>query len=274
MKKKSDKHLITISLFLILFLPLVSSASPFITTEENSLLIEHPYQETIKAGQDYHFHFHVFNVSDNYKSVNMSLVTCSFHLYNSSGNHIFKNNYGVGSDDVLDYEQIILGGNFTKNKYYGFVFQCNSSGETGVYEATFYVTENGDSINTGIGLIYFLVTIFAFGIFFLLGWIFLNIEGENPKDDTGYLGINYKKYIKTAMFPLVYVSFLWAYNFIIGLSNNYLGLTLYSNTLEFIFMILTKLVYPIIVITFIIEIVLLVKDSNIEKEYKSLWSPY
>jgi len=102
----------------------------------------------------------------------------------------------------------------------------------------------------------------------------LNINGENPKDETGYIGINYRKYVKTALFPLVYVTFLWFFNFIIGLSNNYLGLTLYSNTLGFIFMVLTKLVYPVIVLCFIIAIVLMIKDSNIEKEYKSLWSRY
>lgn len=279
MKKRSDKNKIITPLIIILsfllFFPLVSSAQPsvLIPTTSLSLQIEHPYIEVLKAGELYKFHFHVYNASTG-KPVNMSLVTCSFHLYNSSGSHIFKNNNGVGSDDVFDYEQIIQGGNFTKNHEYSFVVSCNSSAEGGFYENSFFVTQNGDSVNTGTGLIYFLITLFAFGIFFLLGWIFLNIEGENPKDETGILGINYLKYVKTAMFPLVYVSFIWAFNFIIGLSNNYLGLTLYSNTLEFIFMVLTKLVYPVIVVTLIIELVLIVKDANIEKEYKSLWSRY
>jgi hypothetical protein len=133
---------------------------------------------------------------------------------------------------------------------------------------------NGETLTTSKGLLYFLVTLFAFGIFFLISWIFLNINGENPKDETGYLGINYRKYLKTSLFPLVYVTFLWFFNFIIGLSSNYLGLTLYSNTLEFIFIILTKLTYPIIAVTFIVLIVLMVKDSNIKKEYQSLWTRF
>lgn len=274
MIKRSENLKTTFLLLLMFFflIPFVSSAPPFITTGENALLIEHPYLETIQANQDYYFHFHVLNVSNNYKAVNMSLTTCSFHLYNSTGNHLFKNNYKVGSDDVLDYEQIIKGGNFTKNKYYSFVFQCNSSSETGIYENSFYVTQNGDKIETGTGLIYFLVTLFSFGIFLLISWIFLNINGSNPKDETGYLGINYRKYIKTALFPLVYVSFLWFFNFIIGLSSNYLGLTLYNNTLEFLFLILAKLVYPVIVVTLIVELVLMVKDNNIKREYETLWS--
>lgn len=149
-----------------------------------------------------------------------------------------------------------------------------SDGCDNTFSFYFDVTKNGDKIETGTSLIYFLVTLFAFGIFFIITWLFLNINGENPKDETGYLGINYRKYIKTALFPLVYVSFLWFFNFIIGLSNNYLGLTLYANTLNFLFLILAKLVYPIIAVTFIIEIVLMVKDNNIKKEYETLWSRF
>lgn len=134
--------------------------------------------------------------------------------------------------------------------------------------------QNGE-LTTGTGLIYFLVTLFAFSIFCLLMFLFVNITGENPRDETGgYLGINYKKYLKTALFPLVYVSFLWFFNFIIGLSNTYLGLTLYVNTLGFIFEIMIKLVYPVVVVTIIWELVLIVRDNNIKREYKSLWSRF
>lgn len=149
-----------------------------------------------------------------------------------------------------------------------------SNGCEGSYATYFMITPSGEILSTGTSLIYFLVTLFAFFIFIGVGWLFLNINGENPKDETGYLGINYRKYIKTALFPLVYVSFIWFFNFIIGLSNNYLGLTLYSETLGFIFLILMRLTLPVIIVTVIIEIVLMIKDSNITKEYQSLWSRY
>lgn len=278
MEKSGDKPIFKFFLLtIIFFIPFISSAPPFTTTTGNTLSIEHPYQETIKAGEDYYFHFHVYNISDNYKSPNMSLTTCSFHLYgrinNTNGRHIFKNNFKVGSDDVLDWEQIIKGGNFTKNNCYGFVFECNSSNERGGYENTFCVTENGDAINTGTGIIYFLVTLFAFSIFLGLTILFISIKGGNDKNEsTGeVISINSKKYIKIALFPLVYVSFIWFFNFIIGLTNNYLGLTLYSNTLGFIFEIMMKLVWPIIIITFIVELIVIIKDSNIRKEI-SIWT--
>lgn len=134
---------------------------------------------------------------------------------------------------------------------------------------------NGEVLNSAQAIIYFLVTLFAFFIFIGIFWLMASVDGENPKNDLGeILGINYKKYIKWAMLPLVYVTFIWFFNFIMGLSNNYLGLTLYSNTLGNIFLIMIKLVYPVIIITLLIEIYLIIKDKNIAKEYKSLWSQY
>lgn len=175
------------------------------------------------------------------------------------------------SSNLIINEEMTLGvgyGNYTFN--YPIFGEYNYFSNCGA--GTF--NPNGQTLTTGTSLIYFLVTLFAFFIFLGVGWIFLNINGENPKDETGYLGINYRKYIKTALFPLVYVSFIWFFNFIIGLSNNYLGLTLYSETLGFIFLILMRLTLPVVIITAIVELVLMVKDSNIRKEYKSLWSQF
>ena len=134
---------------------------------------------------------------------------------------------------------------------------------------------NGQNLTSAQAILYFLVTLFSFFIFLGLLWLMTSIKGENDTNSLGeILSINYKKYIKWGMLPLIYVSFIWFFNFIIGLSNNYLGLTLYSNTLEIIFRIMTKLIYPIIIFTILFEGYLLVKDNNIIKEYKSLWSRF
>lgn len=134
---------------------------------------------------------------------------------------------------------------------------------------------NGENLTSAQSILYFLVTLFAFFVFVLVTYIFISIEGENPRNEKGYFsGINYKKYIKISMFPLVYISFLWFFNFIIGLSTNYLQLTLYAETLGFIFMVLTKGIYVILVLTIIVLGVRLIQDSNIKEEYKSLWNQY
>jgi hypothetical protein len=255
-------------------MPLVSSAPPQVNYNiQIGYEIVFPKVDYLKANQDFTFHFHVNNISDGLLLTNSS-INCRFHMYNSSGNHIIEQNNIVNMDsNRIDFSYKVSGGNFTRGQY-SYLFSCNSSAFGGIASVPFMVTTTGEELKSPESILYFLVTLFAFSIFFFITWLFLNINGENPKDETGYLGITYLKYIKTALFPLVYVSFLWFFNFIIGLSNNYLGLTLYANTLGFIFMILTKLVYPIIIITLIVEIVLMVKDANIRKEYQSLWSQF
>lgn len=280
MKKGSGiPRILIILISIMIFLPLVMSAPPVSTIQQFSegYVIKYPIDETLKQYQDYEFNFHVFNISNGLPIT--AKITCYFHLYNSTGKHqlIMTEDTPV---EVFDYSFNVTGGNFTEIGVYSYILQCDGvtgQGGTilgGFIEVGFSVTTTGKEITQQEATIYFLVTIFAFLIFGILVWLFLNINGSNPKDETGYLGINYRKYIKTALFPLVYVSFIWCFNFIIGLSNNYLGLTLYSNTLGFIFLLLMRLVFPVIIVCGIIAIVLMVKDSNIKKEYKSLWSPY
>jgi hypothetical protein len=184
------------------------------------------------------------------------------------------NNINEMDSNLIDWKIVVSGGNFTKKGEMGYLFACNSSSFGGEASVPILVTSTGEELTSPESTLYFLVTIFAFFIFVLVVYLFISVEGENPKDETGYLGINYKKYLKTALFPLCYVTFIWFFNFIIGLSNNYLGLTLFSNTLGFMFEIMIKLTLPIIVVTIIWEFVLMVKDNNIIKEYKSLWSRY
>jgi hypothetical protein len=238
MKKRGRKAKITILLFSTALL-LCFMFSPLVSS------INYPANSTIDL-----------KIPTNATSCNVTIV------FPNSTNLIYNKTMSVFNTGFGNYTF----NNTILNGEYDYYSPCGSG--------SIQITQNGDNLSTGTGLIYFLVTLFAFVVFLFVGWIFLSINGENPKDETGYLGITYRKYIKTALFPIVYVTFLWFFNFIIGLSTNYLSLSLYLNTLGFIFGILMGLVYPVIVITIIVEIVLMVKDANISKEYKSLWSNY
>jgi hypothetical protein len=271
------------TLFLVFSIVLFISLMPFVSSLSDvpqnyqqltaGMELKIPQDNVLKVGEDYEFYIHAFYIATGNPADGKT--TCDFWLYNSSGNLIYnKTLLYIISGGGYNFHLLIQGGNFSSVGELYYNIDCQDDTIGGFASSILYVTSTGEILTPAESILYFLVTLFAFGIFFLITWIFLNINGENPKDETGYLGINYRKYIKTALFPLVYVSFLWFFNFIIGLSNNYLGLTLYSNTLEFIFMILTKLVFPVIVVTLLIEIVLMVKDGNIEKEYKSLWSRF
>lgn len=262
-------------IFFLAFIPLVSSIPPFQTNINPNIgyQIFYPEFEFVPLNSPIDLHVHLTNIS-NGLPLNNNQADCFVNLYDNFGSDTFES--GSINKDVNGYDYVLFvsQGNHSTLGLHTIDIRCNSSYFGGQAKFSYYVTQNGESLSTATGIIYFLITLFAFGVFFLITWIFLNINGENPKDETGYIGLNYRKYIKTALFPLVYVSFLWFFNFIIGLSNNYLGLTLYSNTLGFIFILLTKLTLPVLIVTLLIELVLMIKDGNIEKEYKSLWNKY
>jgi len=142
--KKGIILILAIFISCLLFIGFASAAQPTINipTPAIGLQIEHPVADTIKVGELHKFHFHVFNVTDG-RPVNISLYTCTFHLYNPQGSHILKVNNKVSSDDIYDYEQIVTGGNFTTAGQYSYVFQCNNSAIGGFYEHDFQVTPTG-----------------------------------------------------------------------------------------------------------------------------------
>jgi len=258
---------------LLLFVPLVSSVKPVTNVQTNNAgyQIFYPDFKIIPQEASFFLSLHVSNFSNGFPIQN-SDVDCFLHLVNTSGYHTAEDIL-LEKEGTLEHIIFITGGNFSDIGTHAFFINCNDTNFGGQAKGTFDVTANGEYLTEGTSTIYLIVTFFAFLIFALLLGLFIYIDGNNPKDETGeYTGLNYKKYVKTSIFPLVYVSFIWFFNFIIGLSNNFLGLTIYSNTLEFIFLILIKLTYPILVVTGIVLLVLMVKDGNIKKEYKSLWN--
>ncbi len=136
------KFLSIIFLLVILSsLTFISSAQPTVAIPQASLgiVIEHPIADPIQIGQDHEFHFHLFNSTDGKPFLsNGSNIACSFHLYNLSGNHIFKQN-NVSADDPYDWNMFVQGSNFSYSGQYAFVFQCNNSAIGGFYEHEFNV---------------------------------------------------------------------------------------------------------------------------------------
>jgi hypothetical protein len=174
----------------------------FSGTTTLGLNIEHPIADPLIMGSDHKFHFHVFNSSSGLPiKADKKTINCSFHLYNSLGSHIFKANDIVSSDDIYDYEQVILAGNFSFPGQYSYVFQCNSSSAGGYYTNYFEVTPTGLVGTLGFYIIILILSIFiiilgyayedewviilgAFG-FVLLG-LFILIYGINGFRDEVY----------------------------------------------------------------------------------------
>lgn len=164
--------------FMILFLlPFVLSAPPVTTinTIDRGFIIKYPGTESYAKNQTITFNFHVINITDGLPIT--SGITCYFHLYNQSGNHIYTLHNIATLDYSFDYQAKVLGSNFTKTGHYSYAFQCNSTSLGGFIENAIEVTQYGEIPTTSKAIIFFCLV--AIILFFLTITLLLFLEIDN-----------------------------------------------------------------------------------------------
>lgn len=180
--------LIVCMIFVFAILPFITSAPPVTTVQSfpQGLVIEYPVVDYLKFGEDFTFHFHVFNASTgNYLVTN---TNCSFHLYNSTGNHIFQG-YDDTVSDTYDYAFKILNGNFSKVGSYYYITQCKTGDFGGYTEHGFEVKVSGAGLTEGRAVLYG-VLIFVL-VLFLFGAMILFVKFDHLLVRIGMFGLSY-----------------------------------------------------------------------------------
>ena len=143
------------------------------TTSEygKGIQIVYPKFNYIEYGTNFSFHIHAFNGTNHI--LTNETTNCTFHLYNSSGNHVLKQI--MFFDDPFDFEVIITPPIF-KLGYFSYIVQCQTytafqgNQEAGFVSDSFKVTMIGeDDINkdttAGLAITIFIILI---AIFFLV----------------------------------------------------------------------------------------------------------
>jgi hypothetical protein len=158
--------LVNLSIFPVIAVsPFNSQTSPF----SEGYVIEYPSIETIKTGVTTKFNFHVFNIS-NGKDI-ISGISCYYHLYNSSGSHIYESNVSTNVNHQFDYEVEVAGSNFTREGNYFYIFQCNSSLLGGYISEPVSVTTTGQQVSLS-NIILVIAFLFISGILFFISYSF------------------------------------------------------------------------------------------------------
>lgn len=272
--KRRGIYVLILFLFLI-SLTVISAQPPFQPTIiDQGIEIVFPQFETLKQGENFTYHFHTMNLTDG-TFLTDSEVTCSFHLYNSTGNHIVQFNNNVPYNAPLDWEVLILGGNFTDKGLYGYLFECNSTsiGIGGSVAIGMEVTPTGMIIENSESLLYFIV---AFGVFllFIISFYFMLITPYGNKRDEGgaVIQLTKLKYVKLGFILLTWVLLTWFLNILVGISENFIILTMYSGFFGFIFDLMNRLALPLGIIIIVIALFEIIRDVNILKELKKFGS--
>lgn len=261
-----------IGFFLILFCLTFISAVPPVTQIQQlteGYQIQIPQDNILKVNEAHTFQFHVYNISNG-----MELregVSCSLHLYNKTGDHLYNETTSISSDG--DYIFYLSSGNFsyTQTDYYR--VSCNSSALGGYGESILYVTNTGNEPSSAESMLYLIsligiLIIFGICIYFAIILPFGNNRGEDFK----IISVNKLKYIKLILILLSYALFSWILNLLIGLSL-FLSLSMYYGFFKMLFEIIIGSLTIFFIIWGIFFILTLVKDLKINKMLKKGFKP-
>jgi len=158
-------------IIIILCVSLVYGVAPVtqiqIYVGETGIEIEYPKITTLQLNRDFKFHFHLFNSSNGMPILNES-TSCVFHLYNSTGSHIYTENDIKELHDDYDFEVKVNGGNFSKVGPFEYRFQCNSSTSNigGFVSVPVTVTKDGYDNILDIGMY---IGLIIFSAIFMVG---------------------------------------------------------------------------------------------------------
>jgi flagellar basal body-associated protein FliL len=240
-------------MILLVFLPLVSSAPPFIDPEISSvstLQVESPNLPISKVGEDKRFHAHVINATNSKTNLTTS---CALHVYNQSGWDIITPTQWMEFETYngIDFAMTINGSNFNSAGIYAYVIQCNSTNEVGFYRGQFAVTPNGEIASEGDAIFY--VGLLGVFLFFFAISIYIFMEGNNLLSKVGSLGFGY--------LLLIAITFIgW------NMSNDFLTSSPFIiEMLRLLFIILMIGAFPLLVGAFAYYIYMITKIKEIER---------
>jgi hypothetical protein len=195
MNKKTSLLFLSFFSIIILF-QVVSSVQPTVTVTSPlvGINIKAPMTDLLKVNKSFDFNFHLFNASDGLPLDNTT-IQCYFHLYNSSGDHIYTeiSNHDLNSDHFVPNEWVsrIDGGNFSELGLYAYILQCNNSLIGGNVESPLEVRPDlaVEILTTSRGILYFGV---LFILTILFGFCVYNVTiNENLGWKLGFLSTAY-----------------------------------------------------------------------------------
>ena len=272
MKKKSSFLILTF-LFL-LSLTFISAQPPFqsnINTIEG-LQIFYPQIEVVKQNAEFSLRVHVSNISNGFPLFNNE-VDCRLHLYDNTGNHTFESGILEKDSNGYDHEIFISSGNFSRLGEHAFYIFCNNSILGGEARGTFEVTQTGVTLDTPESLVYFILAFGVLILFALSFYFMIATEYGNETNEKGeIIKITKLKYVKLALILLTWVLFTWFLNILIGLSDNFVSLTMYYGFFGFMFTIMNSLALPLGVFIIVLSLFEIIRDANIMDNIKKFGS--
>lgn len=272
MQKKSSV-IIIVFIFLFSFISCANAVSTevYVQTEDTGIIIEYPKIFILKQNQDFHVRFHTFNKTTGKILTNES-TNCVFNLYDFDGEGILRiANIGFGNtthahDCQNCFNEHIDGGNFSHVGRYSYLIRCETLNLGGAVSIGIEVTKTGTKLGISESLIYLILAFGVLLLFIISSYFMITIEYGNEINEKGaVIKLTKTKYIKLGFILLTWVLFTWFLNILIGLSDNFVSLTMFYGLFGFIFDVMNRLALPLGIIVIVIAFFEIIRDANIQK---------
>ncbi len=271
------KKILFLSLLIISLISLVSGQPPFIQsgTFTEGYDIKVPPIENIPQNEDFTLNFHVFNISNGIPIDNSS-TDCFLHLYGRNGEQLIEIEVPHSDSNVdNEWEIEILGSNFSDLGNIGYSVQCNSATLGGRETVSLIVSKKGYSLETSNIILYglALLILFFFWSISVYGGMtlpFNNIRGSENQ----VISVNWRKYLKTFSWGIVYFTTLAIDWMIWNLLYAYAEWSALSNVFFYIFKLMYAFALPVLIGMVIFVIINYVNDKKISSFIKRTGLPY
>lgn len=153
-------------------------------------------------------------------------------------------------------------------------YQYNVCGDKGggiaCENINFDITRNGTELTIAESRIYSILAVGVFVLFLLSFYFMLMTPYSNKIDGNSgaVIQLTKLKYVKLGLILLTWVLLTWFLNILIGLSNNFVSLTMYIGFFGFIFDVMNRLALPLGVIIIVIAFFEIIRDANIQENIK------
>lgn len=278
--KKLSGTLFSLSIFfLFLFsLNIINAQPPFIgggsNTFSSGYFVEFTPIFTYEHGKDIQINAHVFNISNGIEIRNETTI-CKFSFFDKTGNHVI-NNQNMTFDTIgEDWEYIIPTSNLTENNIYAYLINCQdkTTGLGGFVIIDLEITRTGKRLSVEESYIYLILSIGVLILFLLSFYFMLVIPYGNKVNEKGaVIQISKLKYVKLGLILLTWVLFTWVLNILIGLSDNFVSLTMYYGFFGFMFDVMNNLAFPLGIFIIVLSGFEIIRDTNIYENIKKFGS--
>jgi len=124
----------------------------------------------------------------------------------------------------------------------------------------------GTSISTAQAILYFVFLLAAFGLFFLCLYYAVKIPWKHQRNEDGeVIGINDLRYVKLFLIVMSYFILMFVSGLLRSITANFIPELGVSGFFEWIFWIMLSLMYPIIVCSLILGLIIFINNKKLQK---------